>query len=46
MAPSSAIANHPEGNEPLMRLEDEVQQLRKEIADLKQQFESFRKGFE
>src|SRR6266478_6716304 len=46
IAPSSAIANHPEGNEPLMRLEDEVQQLRKEIADLKQQFESFRKGFE
>jgi uncharacterized protein YceH (UPF0502 family) len=46
MAPSSAIANHPEGNEPLMRLEDEVQQLRKEIADLKHQFESFRKGFE
>jgi len=46
MAPSSAITNHPEGNEPLMRLEDEVQQLRKEIADLKQQFESFRKGFE
>jgi len=45
-APSSVVANHTDENEAHMRLEREVQELRKEVADLKQQFESFRKGFE
>jgi uncharacterized protein len=33
-------------NEALARLEGEVQELRKEVADLKQQMERFRKAFE
>ncbi len=45
-APSPAIANNPTDNERLAHWEDEVQALRKEVADLKQQLASFRKQFE
>jgi uncharacterized protein YceH (UPF0502 family) len=45
-AASSAIGSHTDDNEALMRLEGEVQELRREIADLKQQFEAFRKVLE
>ena len=45
-AVSSVIGSHTDDGEALMRLEGEVQELRREIADLKQQFESFRKTFE
>ena len=45
-APSPAIADNPTDNERLAHLEDEVQALRKEVADLKQQLASFRKQFE
>jgi uncharacterized protein YceH (UPF0502 family) len=45
-AASSAIGSHTDDNEVLMRLEGEVQELRREIADLKQQFEAFRKVLE
>jgi uncharacterized protein len=45
-APSSASASHSDENSALMRLESEVQELRKELADLKQQVESFRKVLE
>src|SRR5712692_2294550 len=38
MAPPSALAGPTEDNEALMRLHGEVQELRKEVADLKQQF--------
>jgi uncharacterized protein len=41
-----AIANNPADNERLARLEDEVQELRKEVADLKQRLASFCKQFE
>jgi uncharacterized protein len=44
--PSPTIANNPADNERLVRLEDEVQELRKEVADLTQQLASFRKQFE
>ena len=43
---SSASARHSDGGDALTRLEGEVQELRKELADLKQQFESFRKVLE
>ena len=46
LAPLSAIANRTDDNEAFMRLQGEVQELRKDVADLKQQFESFRKTFE
>jgi uncharacterized protein len=45
-APSPAIANNPTDNQRLAHLEDEVQALRKEVADLKQQLASFCKQFE
>ena len=45
-APSPAIANNPADNGRLARLEDEVQKIHKEVADLKQQLASFRKQFE
>jgi uncharacterized protein YceH (UPF0502 family) len=45
-APSPAIANNPADTKRLALLEDEVQELRKEVADLKQQLASFRKQFE
>ena len=45
-APSPAIADNPTDNERLAHLEDEVQALRKEVADLKQQLASFREQFE
>src|SRR5437588_11701335 len=45
-APSPAIANNPADTERLARMEDQVQELRKEIADVKQQFASFRKQLE
>jgi uncharacterized protein YceH (UPF0502 family) len=50
--PSGAIASSSEGSVPpvqsdaLARLEGEVQELRKEVADLKLQVERFRKAFE
>jgi uncharacterized protein len=44
--PSPVLANYTGENETLMRLEDEVHELRKEVADLKQQFEGFRKALE
>jgi uncharacterized protein YceH (UPF0502 family) len=50
--PSGAIASSLEGSVPpvqsdaLARLEGEVQELRKEVADLKLQVERFRKAFE
>ena len=44
--PSPVLANHAGENEALMRLENEVHALRKEVDDLKQQFESFRKTLE
>ena len=44
--PSPVLPNHTGENEALMRLEDEVHALRKEVADLKQQFEGFRKALE
>jgi uncharacterized protein len=44
--PSPAIANNPSDHERLARLEDEVQELHKEVADLKQQLVSFRKQFD
>ncbi len=43
---SSTVSNHSVDNEMLMRLEGAVQELRNEVADLKQRFESFRKAFE
>jgi uncharacterized protein len=45
-APSPAIANNPVDTKRLALLEDEVQELRKEVANLKQQLASFRKEFE
>ncbi len=45
-AVSSVIGSRTDDGEALMRLEGEVQELRREIADLKQQFEGFRKAFE
>jgi uncharacterized protein YceH (UPF0502 family) len=45
-APSSARANPGEENDEITRLEGELQELRKEVADLKQQFEAFRKVLE
>jgi uncharacterized protein len=45
-APSPAVVNNPADNERLARLEDEVQALREDVADLKQQHASFRKQFE
>ena len=45
-APSPAIANNPADTKRLALLEDEVQELRKEVANLKQQLVSFRKQFE
>jgi hypothetical protein len=44
--PSPVLANYTGDNDALMRLEDEVHELRKEVADLKQQFEGFRKALE
>ncbi len=43
--PPAAMVNNSGGNEAVARLEDEVQQLRKEVADLKQEFERFRQSF-
>jgi uncharacterized protein YceH (UPF0502 family) len=45
-APSPAIANNPVDTKRLALLEDEVQELRKEVANLNQQLASFRKQFE
>jgi uncharacterized protein len=45
-APSPAIANNPVDTKRLALLEDEVQELRKEVANLEQQLASFRKQFE
>jgi len=45
-APSPAIANNPVDTKRLALLEGEVQELRKEVANLKQQLASFRKQFE
>src|ERR1700687_100305 len=45
-APSPAIANNPADTKRLALLEDEVQEIRKEVANLKQQLVSFRKQFE
>jgi uncharacterized protein YceH (UPF0502 family) len=45
-APSPAIANNSGNSGALLRLEGEVQELRLEVADLKQQLASFRKAFE
>jgi len=45
-APSSTIAQHPEGSEALQRLANEVHELRQEVADLKEQLANFRKAFE
>jgi uncharacterized protein len=45
-APSSASASHRDENAALTRLQSEVQELRQELADLKQQVESFRKVLE
>jgi len=45
-APSSASASHRDENAALTRLQGEVQELRQELADLKQQVESFRKVLE
>jgi uncharacterized protein len=45
-AVSSVIGSHTDDGEALVRLEGELQELRREIADLKQQFEGFRKTFE
>src|SRR5690349_23081992 len=43
--PPGAMVNNSGDNEAVARLEDEVQQLRKEVADLKQEFERFRQSF-
>ena len=43
---SPTIAQRPEGNETLMRLEIEVRELRQEVSDLKEQLVNFRKAFE
>jgi uncharacterized protein len=43
---SPTIAQRPEGNETLMRLENEIRELRQEVADLKEQLVNFRKAFE
>jgi uncharacterized protein YceH (UPF0502 family) len=43
---SAAIAEHSESNGALQRLASEVHELRKEVAELKQQLASFRKAFE
>ena len=45
-AHSPTMAQRQEGNETLMRLENEIQELRQEVADLKEQFANFRKAFE
>jgi uncharacterized protein len=42
----SVTSDRSEDNGALARLENEVQELRKEVADLKQQVERFRKAFE
>lgn len=42
----AVTSSHAEGSGALARLENEVQELRKEVADLKQQVERFRKAFE
>ncbi len=44
--PSSPSSDGSGENKALARLEGEVQELRKEVADLKQQMERFRKAFE
>jgi uncharacterized protein YceH (UPF0502 family) len=44
--PSSAVAAEPSSNDGLLRLEGEVRELRKEVADLKLQVERLRKAFE
>jgi uncharacterized protein YceH (UPF0502 family) len=41
-----SVTQHREGNEALMRLENEVRELRQEVADLKEQLVNFRKAFE
>jgi hypothetical protein len=43
---SSASSDYSGENEGFARLEGEVQELRREVADLKQQMERFRKAFE
>jgi len=48
MAPvvQSSVIQYREGDEALMRLENEVRQLRQEVADLRDQLVNFRKAFE
>jgi uncharacterized protein YceH (UPF0502 family) len=41
-----SVIQHGEGNEALMRLENEVRELRQEVADLKEQLVNFRKAFD
>jgi uncharacterized protein YceH (UPF0502 family) len=45
-APSSARVDFDDENDSITRWEGELQELRKEVADLKQQFEAFRKVLE
>jgi len=48
MAPvvQSSVTQHREGDEAMMRLENEVRQLRQEVADLRDQLVNLRKAFE
>ena len=41
-----SVTQNRDGNEALMRLENEVRELRQEVADLKEQLVNFRKAFE